>query len=45
MSKNALTVENLTKIYSNSKTKKESKALTNLTFNVKARRGVWFVGS
>jgi len=35
MSKNALTVENLTKIYSNSKTKKESKALTNLTFNVK----------
>ena len=35
MSKNALTVENLTKIYSNSKTKKQTKALTNLTFEVK----------
>ena len=35
MSKNALTVENLTKIYSNSKTKKQNKALTNLTFEVK----------
>ena len=35
MSKNALTVENLTKIYSNSKSKKENKALNNLTFNVK----------
>ena len=35
MSKNALTVENLNKIYLNSKTKKESKALTNLTFEVK----------
>ena len=35
MSKNALTVENLTKIYSNSKTKKQNKALTDLTFEVK----------
>ena len=35
MSKNALTVENLTKIYLNSKTKKENKALNNLTFDVK----------
>ena len=35
MSKNALTVENLTKIYSNSKSKKENKALNNLTFEVK----------
>tara|TARA_Y100001958_G_C21178373_1_gene508752 strand:- start:411 stop:1340 length:930 start_codon:yes stop_codon:yes gene_type:complete len=35
MSKNALTVENLTKVYSDSKTKKENKALTNLTFQVK----------
>ena len=35
MSNNALTVENLNKIYSNSKTKKETKAITNLTFDVK----------
>tara|TARA_B100001121_G_scaffold261290_1_gene241133 strand:+ start:288 stop:1217 length:930 start_codon:yes stop_codon:yes gene_type:complete len=35
MSKNALTVENLTKIYSNHKTKKQNKALSDLTFNVK----------
>ena len=35
MSKNALTVENLTKIYSNSKTKKQNKALSDLTFEVK----------
>ena len=35
MSKNALTVENLTKIYSNSKSKKENRALSNLTFQVK----------
>ena len=35
MSKNALTVENLNKIYLNSKTKKENHALTNLTFKVK----------
>ena len=35
MSKNALTVENLTKIYANSKSKKENKALNNLTFDVK----------
>ena len=35
MSKNALTVENLTKIYLNTKSKKENKALNNLTFNVK----------
>ena len=35
MSKNALTVENLTKIYLNSKSKKENKALNNLTLNVK----------
>ena len=35
MSKNALTVENLTKIYANSKSKKENKALNNLTFEVK----------
>ena len=35
MSKNALTVENLTKNYLNTKSKKENKALNNLTFNVK----------
>ena len=35
MSKNALTVENLTKIYSNSKTKMQNKALSDLTFEVK----------
>ena len=35
MSNNALTVENLNKIYSNSKTKKEIKAITDLTFEVK----------
>ena len=35
MSKNALTVENLTKVYSTSKSKKENKALNNLTFDVK----------
>ena len=35
MTKNALTVENLTKIYLNSKTKKENKALSNLSFEVK----------
>ena len=35
MSNNALTVENLNKIYSNSKTKKETKAITDLTFEVK----------
>mgnify|MGYP001358843037 CR=1 FL=1 len=35
MSKNALTVENLNKTYSDSKTKKENHALTNLTFDVK----------
>ena len=35
MPNNALTVENLNKIYSNSKTKKETKAITNLTFEVK----------
>ena len=35
MIKNALTVENLTKVYSDSKTKKENKALSNLNFNVK----------
>ena len=35
LSKNVLTVENLTKIYSNSKSKKENKALNNLTFEVK----------
>ena len=35
MNKYALTVENLTKVYSDSKTKKENKALTNLTFQVK----------
>ncbi len=35
MSKNALTVENLTKIYSNYRTKKQNKALSDLTFNVK----------
>ena len=35
MSKNALTVENLTKIYLNSKSTKENKALNNLTFEVK----------
>jgi ABC-2 type transport system ATP-binding protein len=35
MSKNALAVENLTKIYSNSKTKKQNKALSNITFEVK----------
>tara|TARA_B100000575_G_scaffold253635_1_gene222309 strand:+ start:649 stop:1578 length:930 start_codon:yes stop_codon:yes gene_type:complete len=35
MSKNALTVENLNKIYSDNKTKKGNHALTNLTFEVK----------
>ena len=35
MSKNALTVENLTKVYSTTKSKKENKALNNLTFDVK----------
>ena len=35
MNKFALTVENLTKFYSNSKTKKLNKALSDLTFNVK----------
>jgi ABC-2 type transport system ATP-binding protein len=35
MTKNALTVENLTKVYLNSKTKKENKALSNLSFEVK----------
>ena len=35
MTKNALTVENLTKIYSDSKTKKENKALSNISFEVK----------
>ena len=35
MNKNALTVENLTKIYSDSKTNKESKALSNLSFEVR----------
>ena len=35
MTKNALTVENLTKIYLDSKTKKQNKALSNLSFEVK----------
>ncbi len=35
MSKFALTVENLTKIYSNSKTKKQNRALNKLNFEVK----------
>tara|TARA_A100001011_G_scaffold258667_1_gene267018 strand:- start:621 stop:1550 length:930 start_codon:yes stop_codon:yes gene_type:complete len=35
MNKYALTVENLTKIYSSSKNKKENKALNNLSFQVK----------
>jgi ABC-2 type transport system ATP-binding protein len=35
MIKNALTVENLTKIYLNAKTNKENKALSNLSFEVK----------
>ncbi len=35
MSKFALTVENLTKIYTGSKTKKQNKALNDLTFSVK----------
>ena len=35
MIKNALTVENLTKVYLDSKTKKENKALSNLSFDVK----------
>ena len=35
MSNNALTVENLNKIYSNTKTKKETKAISDLTFEVK----------
>ena len=35
MNKSALTVENLTKIYSDSKNKKENKALNNLNFDVK----------
>ena len=35
MTKNALIVENLTKVYSDSKTKKQNNALTNLSFEVK----------
>ena len=35
MDKYALTVENLTKVYSDSKNKKENKALDNLSFHVK----------
>ena len=35
MTKNALTVENLSKIYLDSKTKKENRALSNLSFEVK----------
>jgi len=35
MTKNALTVENLTKVYLDSKTKKENKALSDLSFEVK----------
>jgi ABC-2 type transport system ATP-binding protein len=35
MTKNALTVENLTKVYLDSKIKKENKALSNLSFEVK----------
>ena len=35
MNKYALTVENLTKIYSDSKNKKENKALNDLNFQVK----------
>ena len=35
MIKNALTVEDLTKVYLDSKTKKENKALSNLSFEVK----------
>ena len=35
MTKNALAVENLTKVYLDSKTKKENKALSNLSFEVK----------
>ena len=35
MNKNALTVENLTKVYSDSKNKKENKALNDLNFQVK----------
>jgi len=35
MNKYALTVENLTKVYSDSKSKKENKALNNLNFQVK----------
>ena len=34
MDKYALTVENLTKVYSDSKNKKENKALKNLNFQV-----------
>ena len=35
MTKNALIVENLTKVYKDSKTKKQNNALTNLSFEVK----------
>ena len=35
MTKNALTVENLTKVYVDAKTKKENNALTNLSFEVR----------
>ena len=35
MNKYALTVENLTKVYSDSKNKKENKALNDLNFQVK----------
>ena len=44
MIKNALTVENLTKIYLDSKTKKENKALSNLSFEVKQGEGFGLLG-
>ena len=44
MSNNALTVENLNKIYSNSKTKKETKAITDLTFEVKEGEVIGLLG-
>ena len=45
MDKYALTVENLTKIYSNSKNKKVNKALDNLNFQVREGEGLWFARS
>ena len=44
MTKNALIVENLTKVYSDSKTKKQNNALTNLSFEVKQGEVFGYLG-